>query len=315
MIPEQEFINYMNSIISKEDIEEYEENKKKLKRRLIIWLSIEAVIMFFLIVVLRMSIGIIAFFAIIVIISIVIIVQSCKTHWKNLKSKYASKIFEFLFKGYKYEYNASSYISESDFKSSVYNTSYTKYTGEDYLKVNIPNDDGTPSNVCFEISDLSITKEEEVRVTKTDRDGRRYTTTETRTYTVFSGILGFVKFPFKFKCDLSLNKGILGLEKIKLEDIDFNKKFTTRTDNQIEALCILTPTMINKLKEFSNRSGKFELTFQNKSLYLKMYKNIFELDTSAKQLTGKVFLRLYHDIADIISIVEEIKNNNKVFKM
>jgi len=315
MISEQEFISYMNSIISKEDINEYQENKKKLKKRLFIWLSIEALLLTILIIIFRIQVSIIIFFLVIVIITIVIIIQSCKTHWKNLKSKYASKIFEFLFKGYKYEYDASNHISQSDFKLSIYNADYTNYTGEDLLKVYIPNDDGTPSNVCFNISDLYITKEEEVPVTRTDRDGRHYTTTETRTYTVFNGIFGFVKFPFKFKCDLSLNKGLPGLEKIKLEDIDFNKKFTTRTNSQIEALCILTPTVINKLKEFANRSGKFELTFQNQHLYFKMYKNIFELDTSAKQLNGKVFLKLYHDISDIIHIIEEIKNNNKVFKM
>ena len=105
------------------------------------------------------------------------------------------------------------------------------------------------------------------------------------------------------------------LEEIKLEDIQFNKDFIVSTDDQVEALCILTPTMMNKLKKLKKRTGQVGLLLCKDEMYIALDRNLFEMKSKLKELSVNVFDNLYDDISCILGIAEEIKNNNKVFKM
>ena len=97
---------------------------------------------------------------------------------------------------------------------------YDKYTGEDLLSVKIPNDDGTPSDVSLSVCDLNVTRQETRTVRVRNADGSTSIRTEEYTVTVFSGVFGYIFFPFEFKCGLALNLSKYGT-RIKLEDIKF----------------------------------------------------------------------------------------------
>ena len=103
--------------------------------------------------------------------------------------------------------------------------------------------------------------------------------------------------------------------KIKLEDIAFNKSFNIYTDNDLEAYVILTPKMMEKLEKFQKTSGHFSLIILGDRMFFHLNKNIFEMKNLKEGLDSRIFDDIYDDVNTIISIVEEIKNNNKVFKM
>ena len=105
-------------------------------------------------------------------------------------------------------------------------------------------------------------------------------------------------------------------EKLSTEDIEFNNKFTVFTDDKVEAMCILTPEFMQKLKAFAgkNRVLRFNM-FRDGTLYFGMDKNLFELEISKHGPSGKMFKNFYRDIYNILLFVNEIKTNDKIFKM
>lgn len=309
MISKEEFCEKANSLIKDEDRKEYVNKKKRKTLLLSIFLPIILIIEALLAVFVSYT-ALISLVAVLPIVCIII----CGTNrfkWENFKQKYSKDVFNMLLEDYEYKYAQNSFIHKDIFNASRFTGRYDDYSGEDYFEITIKNDDGTPSGTKFAICDLHVTREE-TRVV-TDKDG--HTHTETYTVTVYSGAFGYIKFPFNFKCSLGLNTNNFSEERIKLEDIDFNKRFKTYTDNQIEALCILTPTMMTKLKALDKQAGILKMSLRNDNLYLGLSRNIFEPNKKIKQLSGQVFSRIYDDVQIIFEIAEEIKNNNKVFKM
>lgn len=298
MISKEEFVSFCKGIVPQEEMEKYKRKTRNM------WITLVCVsIIEILLAVLIPNAWL--FLPVVLVSSIVIIVATMRYNTKEFKGKYSNKILDCLLKGYSYTYNQYSFIDKSIYINSGFgSTNFDSYSGEDLLKVDIPKDDGSPSGTFLTLSDLHITREEEY----TDKDGK----TQTRTVTVYDGILGYVHFPFQFKCNLCLNAGFWGNERIKLEDIRFNKKFKTYTNNQLEALIILTPTLMTKLIALEEKVGNLKLSLTESGfLYLSISNELFKINKPNE----KAFEHYYNDISNIISIVDEIKNNNKVFKM
>lgn len=313
MITKTEFITFCDSIIPQEEKDKYTQKTRKMWITLIAVVLLEALITF---LVYPYWTPIIYIMPVIAIISTVIIVVTMKYKWGDFKKKYSKQVFDCLLKGYQYKYQPDYCIGQSIFNASGFGGNYDSYSGEDLLTVNIPNDDGSPSKVTLNICDLYVTRTETYTVRVRNSDGSYSTETRTRTVIVYKGVFGYIYFPFEFKCNMSLNIAFKGEKKIKLEDIHFNKVFKTYTDNQLEALLILTPTLMTKLIEFSKRVSGFKLYLSKSgSMYFGMSRNLFKLKSFFKKPSGKVFERYYDDTIDILSMVDEIKNNNKVFKM
>lgn len=309
MISKEQFCQEANNLIDDEDRKLYVKCKKRTRILLAIFLPC-LIILFTL-----LSIFVSYIFAIIgvIITSIVagVISSVSRFKWKDFKRKYGKPALDLLFKDYVYEYRQNCCISKSIFIASRFGGSFDSYKGEDYFSIAIKNDDGTPSTTTFAISDLYVTDTRTQVVY--DRNGHAHT--ETYTVIIYKGAFGYIKFPFEFKCELQLNPRYKRNEKIKLEDIDFNKRFKTYTDNQMEALCILTPTMMTKLKELDKRVSNLKISIIKNNLYLGFDRDIFEPNKKITKLSGEVFSRIYDDAQSMYGIVEEIKSNNKVFKM
>lgn len=318
MVSKEEFKAFAEKRISGDDKKNFLKCKKRTKILLATILPIEILMLIFAVIwvdstVSKIIVGV--FMGFVILVSCFIIPAMSGFKWDNFKEKHIRAIMDYLLDGYTYSYEPDKYMDEKLFRKSFLFDKYDSYGGEDLFKITIKNDDGTDSNTQFLISDLEVTREETETVTRRDADGNTYTEEETRTIDIFTGAFGYIKFPFQFKCTLAINDAEEDLEEIKLEDIQFNKNFIVSTDDQVEALCILTPTMMNKLKKLKKRTGQVGILLCKDEMYIALDRNLFEMKSKLKELSVNVFDNLYDDISCMLGIAEEIKNNNKVFKM
>ena len=304
MITREEFHAKCQNIISDED----KAKIKKTKKRKIITVII--------VFILELALGIVlsineppAICANIILmpISYLIIHLIFARKWNEFKQKYSVAILGCMLEGYSFTFNQNACVDQALFRSSCFYSYYDNYSGSDLLTIDIPKDDGKPSGTLLNVSDLRTTK----RVTYTNSNGHK----EVKNEIVYYGVFGCITFPFRFKCNLLLNHFLPKTNHFKLEDIKFNKKFRVYSNNQLEALVILTPTLMTKLLACSNKVKGFRLALtEDGRLCFGMNRNLFEIKTSKKSLNN-IFNRYYDDVSILLSIVDEIKNNNKIFKM
>lgn len=224
------------------------------------------------------------------------------------KKNYRGLILDYLLKGYEYSFVPEGKASEKIFKESQFAGYYEDYNGSDKLTINIPNDDGSKSGCHLTLCDIDVTK------TVEDSDG------DTRTVTVYKGVFGYVEFPFEFKCILCIDSNYIKegkkLKGVTLEDIVFNKKFMVISDDQIESRYILTPTMMENLLALEKRFNGTKITLVDNRMYIgAIHKNLFELEGIDGTNIESAFDIFYEEVEAILKIIDEIRNNNKVFKM
>lgn len=319
MVSKEEFKKFAEKRISATDKKQYVKYEKRKKLLLSIVLPVEILLIIVSILIAKSTfakiacgmVGIVVF-----ITSLILIIVLNSFKWDNFKAKHFRALMDYLLRDYSYTYNPKAYMHEDIFRKSCFYNKYDDYTGEDLFTISIKNDDGSNSKTQFMISDLDVTIEETKEVTKCDEDGELYTEEETETVPVYEGAFGYVQFPFSFKCVLEMNVDEPKYEQIKLEDIQFNKAYQVSTNDEVEAFYILTPVMINKLKKLNKSMKNVTILLKDNEMFLGFAKNLFELKIGkSKELTAKVFDDLYDDISAIIGIIEEIRTNNKVFKM
>lgn len=223
------------------------------------------------------------------------------------KNKYSDKVIALLFNDHKYSFSSIGYIRRSIFLQSEFVDVFSKCWGKNLLTVNIPNDDNSESNNNLVLCDLDV-----IEIIK-DKEN-------TYEEKVFEGIFGYVDFPFEFKCKLFINSFSHNteykLKTIELEDIKFNNKFKVYSDDQIEARYILTPDMMEKLLLLKEKSGGFKITIKEDKLYIAFpYLKLFEIKYIKDGDVESMFSKYYDAIEIVMSLVEEIKSNNKVFKI
>ena len=129
-----------------------------------------------------------------------------------------------------------------------------------------------------------------------------------------------MEFPFEFKCILCIDsnhiKECRKLKGVTLEDIVFNKKFMVISDDQIESRYILTPTMMENLLALEKRFNGTKITLVDNRMYIgAIHKNLFELEGIDGTNIESAFDIFYDEVEAILKIIDEIRNNNKVFKM
>ena len=158
-----------------------------------------------------------------------------------------------------------------------------------------------------------------------DDDFNRY---ETRIVDVFNGSFGYIQFNESFKANLYINcpsssfKG--KTEYVKLEDINFNKKFWVYSTDQVEARYILNPRTMELINELNNKvNGGVTKVRRVISIALvgnRMYFTfgggfkLFELNKRYHD-QSEIFDNFYDDMEIILNLVKEIQMNNKIFKI
>lgn len=126
---------------------------------------------------------------------------------------------------------------------------------------------------------------------------------------------------FEGKTIVMKDKGFLNkitkyenLQRVSLEDVEFEKKYEVYSDNQIEARYILTTAMINRMIHLSNIFPKMEYNFVNNKIIININtkKNMFECNSFFRTLINyNRIKRNFDEFYLIFSIIKIIKLNEK----
>lgn len=242
-----------------------------------------------------------------IILSAILIASSVNEYKKSFKSKFMPLIIEKV--GMDLNYDFKSGISRDVVLQSRLFKQPDRYHCEDLMH-------GSFEDVNFVSSDVHM---EERHVT-TDSKGNRRVYYET----YFQGRWFIYEFNKEFNGVIQVREdGFfegpswgLKVKKVSLEDVEFNKKFKTYSTNEHDAFYVLTPSLMEKIKELERRyPGKIYFSFIGKQLHIGIYnsKDAFEPPIWTP-LNDEFVESQILDILILKDIVNELKLNRKIFK-
>lgn len=189
-----------------------------------------------------------------------------------------------------------------------------RYSSNDYFS-------GKYKDITVIQSDVHIEEEH----TSTDSDG----TTTTSWVTIFKGKWMIFDFNKTFKnnnqvCQKGFGNSKLSnwnsemkYKKVMMEDQQFNKDFVVYSRDEHEAFYILTPALIEKIKNLSNSiSGRLLFCFIDNKLHIGLYdgKDSFEPNIHKKVDEEKIINEINKDIKLITNFVDELNLDNDLFR-
>lgn len=182
-----------------------------------------------------------------------------------------------------------------------------RYTGEDYIS-------GTYKGVTFEVSDIDLKERVETR----DSKGNVHVSYQT----YFKGRWYIYRFERQFKHILKIAEGrgwqvnTRNLEKIEVESIEFNKKFSIWASNQEYAFYHITSSMIEKLMELEKlHKGSILYCYQGNELHVGVNDRRDYMEVSLKTPLNEESLKDFMvDIDMIPAIINELKLDSQKFK-
>lgn len=107
-------------------------------------------------------------------------------------------------------------------------------------------------------------------------------------------------------------------EKVTLEDPEFNNLFNVYAIDQVEARYILTPSLMERIKELAKRTkGQYYIAFNHNKITVmnNNKKNNFEVgfNTSLTKNDSEVLVDFYQDLCDQFAIIDELKLNIRIW--
>ena len=108
-------------------------------------------------------------------------------------------------------------------------------------------------------------------------------------------------------------------DKVKLEDPEFMEMFEVHAEDQVEARYILTPTVMERIKELAKRTkGEFYIAFNNNKITVANNSNSSNFSTGGyfSSLTkddNKLLVDFYKNICDQFTIIDDLKLNVKIW--
>ncbi|HAG52662.1 MAG TPA: hypothetical protein DCL21_02635, partial [Alphaproteobacteria bacterium] len=160
-------------------------------------------------------------------------------------NSYKEKIIKKVVQMYgKFDFKPQEYINEREFRNFEIIPHHTYYSGEDLITGMIG-----PIKLSFSEGEM------EKKVRKGDRDVK---------VPVFKGSIVMLEMPFKFQSHTVVmedtNKAneffktlFNKLEKVRLEDPDFEKRYDVLTDNKQGAFYLLSPGLMKRVLEFDSK--------------------------------------------------------------
>lgn len=110
-----------------------------------------------------------------------------------------------------------------------------------------------------------------------------------------------------------LLKNRAGFEKVILEDVNFNKQYTTYAKNQVEARYLLTTAFIERFQNIKTAfKGKFmraEFRDEELVILIGVDKDLFSMGTFSQQTTYATFLEMFEELYSVLDLVDELKLN------
>lgn len=208
------------------------------------------------------------------------------------------------------EYSSNTGIARSTIAGTGMMYTGDHFSSSDYVKAKY-------KDINFECSDVHI------ETVSTDSEGH---TTYT---TVFKGQWYIFDFNKSFKSDIEVCEKWFGnnrkgsifdtekFKKVELEDVEFHKDFKVYARNEIDAFYVLTPQMIQRIKELNNNvGGKFLFCFCDNKLHIGLYNNkdLYEHSIFSKVDLEKAKSKVLGELLVIIKFVDTLKLDDSLFK-
>jgi hypothetical protein len=98
---------------------------------------------------------------------------------------------------------------------------------------------------------------------------------------------------------------------VKLESVQFNKRFFTYSTSPKLAFFILTPHFMERLQRLEEEvPGQFYFSFINSKMYVALHNNqdLFEISMFGT-INEKIYDRFYHEVKIIVDLIEELRLN------
>lgn len=302
-------VNVMNTNNDNNIIMELENLRLKARNRAII-----AIIIGILIIILSFFLAQ-PFIIIMAIAGALLIYRAlCAKPTKEFVNKYKKTI---ILDAFNKKFSDVTYKPDLGIDSNVIAQTQMMYMGDVYSSNDYIN--AKYKNINFESADVLIQKE------YTDDDGNTHYTT------IFQGQWFIFDFNKPFKADLQVceknftnakRKGLFAkkeeqLHKVELEDIEFNKIFNVYSQVEVEAFYVLTPNVMQHIKELNNKiPGSLLFCFINNKLHVGLYNNkdLFEASIFRKVDAVKDEQRTLQEISYITDFIDILQLDNTLFK-
>lgn len=206
-------------------------------------------------------------------------------------------------------YNVESGFNESFIEQTRMIRTADRFESNDYVS-------GTYKNINFGQSDIHIQEKHETR----DSDGN----TRTTWVTIFEGRWMIFDFNKQFKSNIQIVSSDFIAETspwkmklVKMEDVEFNKKFKIYTQNELEVFYILTPHFMEKIKSIYNelKCGMMFCFIDNKlHIAIDNRDDSFEYDVYKPINEEEIKQEISKDIELITDLVDDLDLDNNLFK-
>ena len=234
--------------------------------------------------------------------------EKIKKRFNQYKRKFKTKIHTKIFKLLDLDYKPSASPEFADYQNVVLKNIPTARLYSYIMKF----EDGITGvfkDISFELCDATILKQHKIK-----------SEVEKAQVPIFKGLMLAVKLNKSIRTETVIKSDNFKLFKIdknviKLEDTEFNKKFKVLADNEVEARYILTPSFMERLKNFhKSRKDKTIIFFDNscsesKNMFIltNTGKDNFEIPFNKSILNEKYYYNLLKELVDMLEIAVALK--------
>jgi hypothetical protein len=195
-----------------------------------------------------------------------------------------------------FSHNKKAGLSLFDVMASELLAKPDRYYSNDFIQ-------GSYQGVGFAMSDVTMQ-----RVIQTGK------TTTVQTY--FRGPVMVFDFHKETKGKLIVQQSRRGqvfssYKSVKLESVQFNKRFFTYATEQKLAFFILTPHFMERLQRLEEEvPGQFYFSFINSKMYVALHNNkdLFEVSMFGT-INQTIYDRFYHEVKIIVDLIEDLRLN------
>ncbi|PTX60943.1 uncharacterized protein DUF3137 [Kordia periserrulae] len=310
MISEEVKSNYRAILdVFKNEKKHISERSKKLwQHTLFIFLAIEAVLAFLVMlgVIKVQGTGLIVLFIIPIIVFMIPIISqfTLRGKWvEKYKDEVLKPIVEAQFPGITYEDDY--HISEQMFNASNLFTNPDRFNGEDLFS-------GKLDATAFSFSEIHA----EEKHTSRDKDGN----TTTSYSTIFKGLFLIADFNKEIQNDTYVYSSggkswFSRYKRVRLEDPVFEDRFNVYSNDQVEARYILTPKIMERIVELEDRFGEnLYLSFRGHNVYIAISESYDMFETSFHdEVNFTQIERFLAEVDSILAILNDLDLNLRIW--
>ncbi len=304
----EEFREFYDTELIK-DIYKLEEQRKKLKPRLVI-LCIITLCAIFGIIYTFIELDSFSFipFLIVFFVFLFFYYLIINDYSDDFESQTITRIIEFIEPGL--TYSSLDYVSMADFEDSqLFDHTPDSYDGSDLIG-------GTIDGINIEFSYTNATYKSG-KYTNTIFDGTLFISDFNKNFQGSTIILPDYTESILGRFANTLQKLSFKGELVKLENPEFERNFVVYSDNQVTARYILTPSLMERILNYKYKvNAPLYLSFINSKLYIAIpgLKSIPEPPVFNSIIGFEVYLKYYTNLLLLFDIVNKLNLNTQVFK-